>query len=72
MVLTQRLRKSGNSYVVTVPPEEVERLGLTEGEFVGVEVRKLSVRPVLPPDLQEAAEQSWAKYENLYYRLRDH
>lgn len=71
MVLTQRLRRAGNSYVVTIPPEEVERLGLSEGEMVGIEVRKLSIRPLLSPELQQAAERSWEKYEDLYRRLRE-
>ena len=49
-----KLRKSGNSFIVTVPRDEVERLGLEEGQMVSVEVRPAEVRPVLAADLREA------------------
>jgi antitoxin component of MazEF toxin-antitoxin module len=49
----QQVRRSGNSLVVTIPKEEVERLGLREGQLVAVDVTPLETRPVLPPDLQE-------------------
>lgn len=70
-MLTQKLRRSGNSYVVTIPPEEVERLGLHEGDLVGVEVRRLQVRPELTPELRESAEASWRQFKRLYRRLAD-
>src|SRR5207249_11376282 len=52
LVLVQKLRRVGTSLVVTIPKDEVERQGLAEGELVAVEVRKLAIRPLLPPDLQ--------------------
>jgi antitoxin component of MazEF toxin-antitoxin module len=55
-MVTGKLRKTGNSFVVTVPREEIERLGLVEGQLVSVEVRSLEVRPKLAPDLREAFE----------------
>ena len=30
----QKIRKSGNNYVVTIPKDEMERLGLHEGDMV--------------------------------------
>jgi antitoxin component of MazEF toxin-antitoxin module len=53
-MISGKLRKSGNSFIVTVPRDEVERLGLTEGQMVTVEVRPAEVRPVLAADLREA------------------
>lgn len=60
-----KLRKSGNSFIVTVPKEEVERLGLREGQPVTIEVRPavIEVRSVLAPDLREAFEESWKHNE---------
>ena len=57
-MFTTQLRKVGNSWVVTVPREELERLQIPEGATVTVEVREARVRvePVLPPDLREAAD----------------
>ena len=46
-MVTGKLRKSGNSFIVTVPRDEVERLGLEEGQLVTVEVHPVEVRPVL-------------------------
>lgn len=48
-----KLRKSGNSFIVTVPRDEVERLGLEEGQLVSVDVRPMEVRPALSPELRE-------------------
>ena len=67
----QKVRRSGNSYVVTIPADEVERLGLQEGDQVGVEFRKLELRPVLTPSLQAAAERSWERAAAAYRYLKD-
>lgn len=60
LVFTTQLRKVGNSWVVTVPREELESLGIPEGATVTVEVReaRVSVEPVLATDLREAS--AWA------------
>ncbi len=49
-----KLRRSGNSFIVTVPKDEVERLGLVEGQMVTVEVRPVEVRPGLSRDVRQA------------------
>ena len=67
----QRLRRTGNSYAVTVTREEMERLGLHEGDLVGVELRKMELRPTLPPALQAAAEESWREGEAAYRYLAE-
>ncbi len=50
-MITQQLRKTGNSYVVTVPKEEVERRGWQEGQLLAVQLSELEIRPVLSPEL---------------------
>jgi len=59
-VFTTQLRKVGNSWVVTVPREEMEKLGIAEGATVVVEVReaRVHVEPVMAADLREAS--AWA------------
>jgi antitoxin component of MazEF toxin-antitoxin module len=49
----QQIRRSGDNLVVTLPKEEVERLGFYEGQLVTIEVTPLETRPKLPPELQE-------------------
>lgn len=66
---TQKLRRVGNSLVVTIPKEEAERLELHEGDFVGVDVRKVRVRPELTPEIRAAFERSWELYEADYRYL---
>ena len=68
-MIQQKLRKVGNSYVVTIPKDEVERKGLREGQLLAIDVQPLSVQPVLPPDVREALKASWRKNEAIYRAL---
>ena len=69
-MFTTQLRKIGNSQGIIVPKDELERLGLEDGETVTVEVRpaKVTVRPVLAKHLREASDKAlaWGK-EGLHY-----
>ncbi len=69
LVIRAKLRKSGNSYIVTVPREEVQRLELQAGQLVAVEVHPLDVRPALTPDLRAVFEASWKRNEAGYRYL---
>jgi antitoxin component of MazEF toxin-antitoxin module len=53
-MVTAKLRRVGNSFVVTVPREEIERFHLSEGQMVTLEVRPVQIRPILANDLREA------------------
>jgi antitoxin component of MazEF toxin-antitoxin module len=68
-MITSKLRKSGNSYIVTVPREEIERQGLFEGQVLAVEVRPVEMRPILNPELREAFEESWEQNAEGYRYL---
>ncbi len=68
-MIYQKLRKVGNSYVVTIPKDEVERLHLQEGQYVAFEAYPAEIRPLLPADLQEAMEESWKRNESGYRYL---
>ena len=70
-MIAQKLRRSGNSFIVTIPREEVERQGLIEGEMVVIEVRAAEIRPKLRPDLRVLAEESWRRHETAYRKLAD-
>ena len=48
------LRKNGNSVVVTIPREELERVGAREGDLVDVQIRPVDIRPRLTPSLEAA------------------
>jgi antitoxin component of MazEF toxin-antitoxin module len=51
--MISRLRKNGNSVVLTIPREELDRVGAREGDMVEVQIRPVDIRPRLTPDLQE-------------------
>jgi antitoxin component of MazEF toxin-antitoxin module len=71
-MIQQKLRKVGNSYVVTIPRDEVARQQLREGQLVSVEIRPLEVRPGLRPELRRVLEESWSKDEPAYRYLAEH
>jgi antitoxin component of MazEF toxin-antitoxin module len=70
-VMIQRLRKVGNSYVVTIPKDEVERLELQEGQLLSLEITPMEVRPKLRPELKQALDDSWERNEAGYRYLAD-
>ncbi len=70
-MIWQKLRKVGNSYVVTIPKEEIERQQLQEGQLLAIEIRLAEVRPTLSPELREAFEESWQRNEAGYRYLAD-
>jgi antitoxin component of MazEF toxin-antitoxin module len=57
-VITQKVRKIGNTFSVTIPREEMERQQIKEGDTVTVEVRRVEietqVRPLLSPIFADA------------------
>jgi len=71
-MFTQQLRKSGNSYVVTIPKEEVERRGWSEGQLLGIQVNEMEVRPVLSPELQEIVDDLLDEHEDALRYLASH
>jgi antitoxin component of MazEF toxin-antitoxin module len=50
------IRRSGNSFIIRISREEMERIGVEEGEYVNVEIRAVDVRPRLPNDLRASVE----------------
>jgi antitoxin component of MazEF toxin-antitoxin module len=61
-MFSTQLRKVGNSWV-TVPRDELERLGIEESATVLVEIRqaRVTVEPLLAADLREPAARALAK-----------
>jgi antitoxin component of MazEF toxin-antitoxin module len=68
-MLYQKIRKVGNSLVVTIPKDEVERLDLEPGQLIAVHIQPAEIRPVLPDALREAFEDSWGDNEDGYRYL---
>ena len=71
-MIWQRLRKLCNSYIVTIPIEEVERQNLEEDQLLTVEVHPAEIRPAMSPELHKAFEESWHRNEPGYRYLAEH
>ena len=68
-MISQKLRKVGNSYVVTIPKAGVAGRGSREGQLVAIEVQPLEVRPVGSADLSKAFDESWERNKAGYQYL---
>jgi antitoxin component of MazEF toxin-antitoxin module len=68
-MIYQKLRKVGNSYVVTIPREEVERRNLQAGQLLAVEIQPAEIRPVASAELRQTFEESWTRNEAGYRYL---
>jgi antitoxin component of MazEF toxin-antitoxin module len=64
-----KLRRVGNSYVVTIPKDQVDEQDLTEGQLLAVHVQRAEIRPVLSEAAQKAFEESWRDNEEGYRYL---
>lgn len=56
--MIQKVWKTGNSLVVTIPKDELERQGIAEGELIEVTVHKVEVRRALTSAMQAALDES--------------
>jgi antitoxin component of MazEF toxin-antitoxin module len=63
-VLAQ-VKRSGNSFVIRVPREEMERIGVAPDEYVEVQIRAVDVRPRLTVTLRTVAEDVLAHPETV-------
>lgn len=67
-MIIQRVRKNGSSLAITIPKEEVERLGLREGDLVAVDINQVEVRPQVSPRVRAVFDRVLTEYaEGLDY-----
>lgn len=67
----QQLRKVGNSFVITVPKDEVERLGAKEGDYIGSEHTLMEMKPVMREELRQYSDRNREGLTELMQYLRD-
>ena len=66
-VFTAKLQRSGTDFIIVVPNEEVDRLGLNAGQDV-----TLTIRPTLSADLEEAFDIEQERGRDALRYLADH
>ena len=59
----RKLRQVGGSLIVTIPKAEIDRLGLKEGDLIGVTIEPLETRPRRDPEFQAALDAAWEQWE---------
>jgi putative addiction module antidote len=71
-MVTGKIRRVGNSCVVTIPHEDMKRLGLSEGDLIGFEPRRVEIRTAMSPQVRVAYEQVWAEHQEGLRYLAEH
>jgi putative addiction module antidote len=56
-MIEARIRKQGNSFVVTIPRDEMERYHLTEGDEIAFAPTRIEKSYVLSPELAALVDQ---------------
>lgn len=70
-MVTQQIRKVGNSFVVTIPKSEMERLGAKEGDNIDSHHTLMEMRPVLSAEMQEYQDRNKAGLVAMMKYLKD-
>jgi antitoxin component of MazEF toxin-antitoxin module len=74
-MIAGRMRKAGNSYVVTIPPRAMKARGRREGPLVGVDPVPLALRPAATSRLwpeEEADTGEDGSHERVMRELEEH
>jgi hypothetical protein len=66
------IRRDGDDYIVDVPDDEVERLGLHDGQTVVIHVQADEPTPELHPELREHFEAVMKDSDEAPRYLADH
>lgn len=70
-MVAQQVRKVGNSYVVTIPKAEIERLGAKEGDYIDSEHTLLELKPVMNAELRAYADRNREALVDVMRYLKD-
>ena len=69
-MVTTTVRRSGNSYVLTIPPEVVREKGLQVGQTVAVDIHPMEVR-TFTPEQATLVDRILAEHGDAYRYLAD-
>lgn len=70
-MIEAKIRKQGNSYVVTIPRDAMEQYQLEEGQQIAFTPTRQETIPVLDPALQKVADDVILKYRDVFEYLAD-
>lgn len=70
-MVTQAIRKVGNSFVVTIPKDDMRRLDLNEGDIIQFEPTRMELKPVLNPEIRSLFERDVESLKPMLEYLKD-
>ena len=59
-----KIRKQGNSFVVTIPRDQMEHYHLSEGDEIAFTPTRMETVPVLDPKLQKIVDNILVEYKD--------
>jgi hypothetical protein len=71
-MIWRKLLRVDDSYIVTIPKEEVERLNLYEGQLIAIEILHVVTNSDNSTELDLVFEESWQRNEPGYRYLAEH
>jgi putative addiction module antidote len=72
-MIQSKIREQGNSYVVTIPREAMEKYNLHKGDVVSFTPTRVESETVyiLDPELEAASDQVFERFRDAYVYLSD-
>jgi len=70
-MITQKIRRVGNSLTITIPREEAERLDLAEGDLVAASLNKVRLEVTMSSAVRAAFERATREYGATLDYLKD-
>jgi antitoxin component of MazEF toxin-antitoxin module len=68
----QKVRKVGNSLVVTIPADFAAQHNIKADDLVGIAIEPLAVLPRLRPELARHAERIFSEHHDALVYLKEH
>jgi antitoxin component of MazEF toxin-antitoxin module len=66
-----KVQKLGNTLIVELPVDEVERLGISEGQMLSLDIVAVDEEPALRADLLDALMETWDEDVEAYRYLAE-
>ena len=63
----EKLAKVGDSYVITIPYDQIDHFNLHDGDMLAIELMPAEQHIKMPAGMREAFEASW-RYNEIGYR----
>lgn len=72
-MIQSKIREQGNSYVVTIPREAMEKYNLHKGDTISFTPTRTETETVyvLDPELEEASDRVFIRFHEAYKYLAD-